>query len=68
MKPRLNFTAIMIVGISVIPTLTKSLDQVSHSPRDLANLMTRQFMPQVIEIEMHHLQDMSGRSDNLLPN
>ena len=68
MKPRFDLTAIMIIGISIVSPLTKNLNQISHSPRDLANLMTRQFMPQIIEIEMHHLQDMSGRSDNLLPN
>ena len=68
MKPRFNLAAIMIVGIPVVSPLTKNLEQISHSPRDLANLMTRQFMPQVVKIEMHHLQDMSGRSNNLLPN
>ena len=68
MKPRFNLTAIMIVGISIVSPLTENLNQISYSPRDLANLMTRQFMSQVVEIEMHHLQDMSGRTNDLLPN
>ena len=68
MKPKFNLTAIMIVRISIVSPLTENLNQISYSPRDLANLMTRQFMPQVVEIEMHHLQDMSGRTNDLLPN
>ena len=68
MKPIFNLTAIMIVSISIVSPLTKNLVQISHSPRDLANFLTCQFMPQIVKIKMNHLQDMGRRSNNLLPN
>ena len=54
MKPIFNLTTIMVVSISVISALTKNLEQISHSPRDLANFLACQFMAQVVEIEMDH--------------